>query len=43
MDAQKVNPLRAVGACVTWAVLLVLAGWAIWIGSHPPAPVHYLG
>jgi uncharacterized membrane protein YecN with MAPEG domain len=42
MDAQKLNVLRAVGACVTWAVLLVLAVWAIWMGSHPPAPVHYL-
>jgi uncharacterized protein len=42
MDAQKQGPLRAVGACLTWAVLLVLAVWAIWIGSHPPAPVHYL-
>ena len=42
MDAQKQGPLRAAGACLTWVVLLVLAGWAIWIGSHPPAPVHYL-
>jgi len=42
MDAQKQGPLRAAGAGLTWAVLLVLAAWAIWIGSHPPAPVHYL-
>jgi uncharacterized protein len=42
MDAQKPGPLRAVGAVLTWAVLLVLGVWAIWIGSHPPAPVHYL-
>lgn len=42
MDAQKPGPFRAAGALVTWAVLLALAVWAIWIGSHPPATVHYL-
>jgi len=42
MDAQKPGLLRSAGALLTWAVLLVLAVWAIWIGSHPPAPVHYL-
>jgi uncharacterized membrane protein YecN with MAPEG domain len=42
MDAQTQSPLRAVGAGLTWAVLLVLGVWAIWIGSHPPAPIHYL-
>jgi uncharacterized protein len=42
MDAQKMSALRAAGACVTWGVLLVLGVWAIWIGSHPPAAVHYL-
>jgi uncharacterized membrane protein YecN with MAPEG domain len=42
MDAQTMSPLRAVGACLTWAVLLALGVWAIWIGSHPPAPIHYL-
>jgi uncharacterized protein len=41
MDAQKMNPLRTVGAGLTWAVLLVLGVWAIWIGSHPPAAIHY--
>jgi uncharacterized membrane protein YecN with MAPEG domain len=42
MDAQKQGPLRAVGALFTWTVLLVLAVWAIWMGSHPPATIHYL-
>jgi uncharacterized membrane protein YecN with MAPEG domain len=42
MDAQKTSPLRAAGALLTWAVLLALGVWAIWIGSHPPAPIHYL-
>jgi uncharacterized membrane protein YecN with MAPEG domain len=42
MDAQKPGALRSIGAALTWAVLLVLGVWAIWIGSHPPAPVHYL-
>jgi uncharacterized protein len=41
MDAQKLSPLRAVGACITWAVLLALGLWAIWIASHPQT-VHYL-
>ena len=38
------NPLRAIGACVTWALLLALALWAIWLASHGPAvpTVRYL-
>lgn len=38
------NPLRAIGALVTWAVLLGLAIWAIWLASHVPAvpAPHYL-
>jgi uncharacterized protein len=36
------NPLRSIGAGVTWATLLGLGIWAIWIASHAPAQVHYL-
>ena len=36
MDARTMSPLRAAGALITWAVLLVLGVWAIWIGSHVP-------
>jgi len=45
MDRQTLpNPLRAIGALATWAVLLGLAIWAIWLASHVPAApaVHYL-
>ena len=45
MDKQTMpNPLRAIGAVVTWLVLLGLAIWAIWLASHGPAvpAVHYL-
>jgi hypothetical protein len=31
-----------VGACVTWAILLGLGLWAIWMAAHAPAAVHYL-
>jgi uncharacterized membrane protein YecN with MAPEG domain len=45
MDKQTMpNPLRAIGALVTWVVLLGLAIWAICLASHAPAvpAVHYL-
>jgi uncharacterized membrane protein YecN with MAPEG domain len=44
MDKQSLpNPARAAGAMVTWAVLLGLAIWAIWLGSTMHAEVvHYL-
>lgn len=43
MDRPAPNPFRAGGALVTWVVMLGLAGWAIWMASHPPVPVvHYL-
>jgi len=43
MDVQRMpNPMRAAGAMITWAILLGLGLWAIWIASHAPAPVHYL-
>lgn len=43
MDRRSMpNPARAVGACVTWAILLGLGLWAIWMASHAPAAVHYL-
>jgi uncharacterized protein len=37
-------PLRSIGACATWLILLLLAFWAIWLASHGPAApaVHYL-
>jgi uncharacterized membrane protein YecN with MAPEG domain len=43
MDRRTMpNPARGVGACVTWAILLGLGLWAIWMASHAPAAVHYL-
>jgi uncharacterized membrane protein YecN with MAPEG domain len=44
MDRQTMpNPARAAGALVTWAVLLGLAVWAIWLGNTMHAEtVHYL-
>jgi uncharacterized membrane protein YecN with MAPEG domain len=43
MDRRSMpNPARAIGALVTWAILLGLGLWAIWIASHATAPVHYL-
>ncbi len=43
MDRRRMpNPMRAAGAAITWAILLGLGLWAIWIASHAPAPVHYL-
>jgi hypothetical protein len=32
------NPFRAVGALVTWALLLGLSAWAIWLVLAPPVP-----
>lgn len=32
------NPFRALGALVTWALLLGLSAWAIWLVLMPPAP-----
>lgn len=42
--AEMPNPLRAIGALTTWAILLGLSVWAIWVASHLPAGpvVHYL-
>jgi uncharacterized membrane protein YecN with MAPEG domain len=44
IEQARPGPLRGGGALVTWAVLLALALWAIWIGAHVPKPgeVHYL-
>lgn len=44
MDKQTMpNIPRAAGAMVTWAVLLGLAIWSIWLGGTMHAePVHYL-
>lgn len=45
MDPKSPQALRAVGALGTWAILGGLAIWAIWLASHPAAPVpavHYL-
>lgn len=36
MDINRTNPLRAAGAVLTWAILLVLGLWAIWAASAIP-------
>lgn len=41
MDRTTSNPLRAGGALTTWAILALLAGWAIAVAYHAgPVPAH---
>ncbi len=38
MDRRGVNPLRVGGVIVSWAVLIGLAGYAIFLAAQPPQP-----